>query len=83
MGVKVMLAFSNNLFSEGIARLLEDHKGVESCFFNEEVDIHNLLKDLAPDIVLLVPVGYQPIITWLLYRYGRILRKRSVVFCKF
>jgi DNA-binding NarL/FixJ family response regulator len=53
MAVKVLLAFSNNLFSEGIAKLLEGHKGLKPCFFNEGDDAEALLKDVAPDIVLL------------------------------
>jgi len=53
MHVKVLLAFSNNLFSEGIARLLEDSKEIEPCFFREEDDLEAVLKDSAPDIVLM------------------------------
>lgn len=53
MGVKVLLAFSNNLFSEGVAKLLEGHKGIEPCFFNEDEEINVVLKDLSPDIILL------------------------------
>lgn len=53
MGVKVLLAFSNNLFSEGIARLLDDHEDIESFFFTEEDDLGAVLKETAPDIVLM------------------------------
>jgi DNA-binding NarL/FixJ family response regulator len=53
MGVKVLLAFSNNLFAEGIAKLLEGHKGMKPCFFNEGDDAGEVLKSIAPDIVLL------------------------------
>ncbi len=53
MHVNVLLAFSNNLFSEGIASLLEDHKDIEPHFFREEDDLDALLKDLTPDIVLM------------------------------
>lgn len=53
MSLKVLLAFSNNLFSEGIAKLLEGQNGIEPCFFNENDDIEAILKDNAPDIVLL------------------------------
>ncbi len=53
MHVKVLLAFSNNLFSEGITRLLADYDEIESSFLREDDDLDAVLKELSPDIVLL------------------------------
>jgi DNA-binding NarL/FixJ family response regulator len=53
MAVKVLLAFSNNIFSEGIARLLNDDGDITTEVLNHATNTIKSLKPYEADIVLL------------------------------
>lgn len=53
MAVKIMIAFSNMLFSEGVARLLEDEKDiVVSHLLTVGSEPYEKIKTLKPDVIL-------------------------------
>ncbi|MBE9531499.1 MAG: response regulator transcription factor [Proteobacteria bacterium] len=53
MAVKVLLAFSNNIFSEGIARLLSDDSEITVDLFNRADSAAKSLKAFDADIILI------------------------------
>ena len=50
---KVMLAFSNLLFSEGVARLLEDDKNFTVCILKDRKEPLKAIDAEMPDVILL------------------------------
>src|SRR3990170_1547373 len=50
---KVMLAFSNLLFSEGVARLLEDDKNFTVCILKDRKEPLKAIDAEKPDVILL------------------------------
>lgn len=53
MAIKVMIAFSNILFSEGVARLLDDEKDIAVSYLDfTDGDIYKKIKVSKPDVVL-------------------------------
>ena len=50
---KVMLAFSNLLFSEGVARLLEDDKNFTVCILKDRKEPLKAIDAERPDVILL------------------------------
>ncbi len=53
MAVKVLLAFSNHIFSEGIARLLSDDSDIETDYLDNGTDKVESLESYDADVVLL------------------------------
>lgn len=51
--IKAMLAFSNLLFSEGVARLLEDDKGFNVCMLKDRKEPLKAIDAERPDVILL------------------------------
>ncbi len=53
MAIKVMIAFSNILFSEGVGRLLDDEKDIAVSYLDfSDGDIYKKVKTSKPDVVL-------------------------------
>lgn len=53
MAIKVMIAFSNILFSEGVGRLLDDEKDLSVSYIDFfDGDIYKKIKTSKPDVVL-------------------------------
>lgn len=51
--IKAMLAFSNLLFSEGVARLLEDDKNFTVCILKDRKEPLKAIDAERPDVILL------------------------------
>lgn len=53
MAIKVMIAFSNILFSEGVGRLLDDEKDIAVSYLDfTDGDIYKKIKTSKPDVIL-------------------------------